>query len=60
MFGAEHVVGDAELRAAVVNTLNDFASSVEGSGSQASLGLVETAGGPLSPGPSGTPQVVCL
>jgi hypothetical protein len=51
-------VGDADLRAAIISTLAEFADSVDGTDDLAPLGLVETAGGPLSPGPSGTPQVL--
>lgn len=51
---AGHHVTDAELVAAVANSLN--AASLAGHGKQG-LALVETAGGPASPGPSGTLQV---
>lgn len=59
--GAGRLVGDATVEAAVLKHLNAFASAQQ-QGRAASLALVETAGGPGSPGPSGRLQVdfTCL
>lgn len=51
---AGHHVSDADLLAAVTNGLNAAADACQGT---QGLALVETAGGPASPGPSGNLQV---
>ena len=53
---AGHPVSDAELQAAVMEGLN-AAADVCHEQSLQGLALVETAGGPASPAPSGTLQV---
>ena len=53
---AGYHVSDAELLSAVTESLNSATNACCGQDMQA-LALVETAGGPASPGPSGTLQV---
>ena len=47
-------MSDTQIRAAASQALGTFASKAALDG----LALIETAGGPASPGPSGTLQVV--
>ncbi|KAL3138910.1 hypothetical protein ABBQ32_005731 [Trebouxia sp. C0010 RCD-2024] len=53
-----HHVSDADLLAAVTDGLNAAADACHSQDTQG-LALVETAGGPASPGPSGTLQCDC-
>lgn len=53
---AGHKVTDAQLQSAVLEGLNTAAQSCQDQ-NLTGLALVETAGGPASPAPSGTLQV---
>ncbi|KAI8937483.1 hypothetical protein NX059_005201 [Plenodomus lindquistii] len=54
--GAAHLPSDDEISRTVFRTIQQEASSLSLDPSARAISIIETAGGVLSPGPSGTPQ----